>query len=151
MLQDKADIEIISLSQDGVCILYSTSLKQVLEGVKSYRYIEEIECHDQLYRYRPRTFFPGFFVPKTICPLRWKSLRLRIYRLAYRITLHFQSIPQGMVFFQKSQTFGKSLETFESRIFFLRCLKSIGWYGFFQLHLPIENKGMDVVFGLHCT
>jgi hypothetical protein len=30
----------------------------------------------------------------------------------------------------KSQRFGKSLETSGSRIFFLRFLKSLGWYGF---------------------
>jgi hypothetical protein len=33
-------------------------------------------------------------------------------------------------FYLKSPRFGKSLETFGSQIFFLRFLKSIGWYGF---------------------
>jgi hypothetical protein len=31
----------------------------------------------------------------------------------------------------KSQRFGKSLETFDARIFFLRFVKSIGWYGLY--------------------
>jgi hypothetical protein len=37
--------------------------------------------------------------------------------------------PIGYGFFWKSQTFGKSLETFGLQIFFLRFWKSIGWYG----------------------
>ncbi len=35
-----------------------------------------------------------------------------------------------MVFFWKSQIFGKSLKTFGFRIFFLEIFKSTGWYGF---------------------
>ncbi len=44
-----------------------------------------------------------------------------------------------MVFFWKSQTFGKSLETFCLRIFFLRYLKSLGLYGFFYGFLVVLN------------
>jgi hypothetical protein len=33
-------------------------------------------------------------------------------------------------FYWKSQRFGKNLEAFGSRIFFLKFLKSTGWYGF---------------------
>jgi hypothetical protein len=39
----------------------------------------------------------------------------------------------------KSQTFGKSLETFGSQIYFLRFLNPKGWYGFFYEFLVVFN------------
>ncbi len=50
----------------------------------------------------------------------------------------------------KSQGFGKSLETSGSRIFFLRFLKSIGWYGFSYGFLPVLNL-FHQCFILICT
>jgi hypothetical protein len=50
------------------------------------------------------------------------------------------------IFLCKSQRFGESLETFGSRIFFFRFLKSIGWYefscGFWlsNVHLGLLNN-----------
>jgi hypothetical protein len=44
-----------------------------------------------------------------------------------------------MVFFLKSQKFGKSHETFDSRIFFLKFSKSVGWYGFYYGFLVVFN------------
>ncbi len=41
--------------------------------------------------------------------------------------------------FWKSQTFGKSLETFCWQNFCLRILKSIGWYGFSYRFLVVMN------------
>ena len=55
---------------------------------------------------------------------RWKSQRIKIYRLDYKLSTHFY-IASRFFFFWKSQRSGKSLETFGSRIFFLRFLKSI--------------------------
>jgi len=50
----------------------------------------------------------------------------------------------------KSQRFSKSLETFGSRIFFLRCLKSIGWYGFSYGFLAVLNLFHQfLIFDLH--
>ncbi len=48
--------------------------------------------------------------------------------------------------FWKSQTFSKSLETFGSRIFLLRFLKSIGWYGFSFGFLVVLMCFINVLF-----
>jgi hypothetical protein len=42
-----------------------------------------------------------------------------------------------MDFCLESQQFGKSLETFGSKIFFLRFKKTIGWYGFSYVFLAV--------------
>jgi hypothetical protein len=66
--------------------------------------------------------------------LEWKSQRMKIHRLDYRFSIDFFNP------FPKSQTFGKSLETFGSRIYFLRFFKSIGWYRFLAvLNLCHQN------------
>jgi hypothetical protein len=44
-----------------------------------------------------------------------------------------------MNFYWKSQKFGKSLETFDSHIFVLKFLKSIGSYGFSYGFLVVLN------------
>ncbi len=47
----------------------------------------------------------------------------------------------------KSKRFGKSLETFGSRIFFLSFLKSIAWYGFcYYGFLVVLNLFRNVLF-----
>jgi hypothetical protein len=58
-------------------------------------------------------------------------------------------------FYRKSQRFGNSLETFGSQIFFLRFLKSIGWYGFSYGFLVVFNLFLQcfvkVITNLHLT
>ncbi len=50
--------------------------------------------------------------------LRWKSQRMKTHRLGYRFSIAFLIHTLGYGFhFWKSQTFGKSLKTFSSRIF----------------------------------
>jgi hypothetical protein len=66
-------------------------------------------------------------VPDDDVHLRWKSQRIKILQIFYRL---LNSYPSLWIFYWKSQRFDKSLETFGSQIFFLRFLKSIGWYGF---------------------
>jgi hypothetical protein len=58
---------------------------------------------------------------------RWKSQRIKIHRLADRF---FNPYPRVWIFVWKSQRFGKRVDTFDSQIFVLRFLKSIGWNGF---------------------
>ncbi len=60
---------------------------------------------------------------------RWKLQRIKIQRLPYRYRF-LNPYPILWIFCWKSQKFGKSLGTFGSRIFVLRFLKSIDWYGF---------------------
>ncbi len=49
-----------------------------------------------------------------------------------RLQVFYRSLIHARVWFSfwKSQTFGKSLKTYGSGMFFLIFLKSIGWYGF---------------------
>ncbi len=74
---------------------------------------------------------------------RWKSQRIKKNPQArLQIFLRFLKLRVWFSFW-KSQIFGKSLESFGSQIFFLRFLKSIGWYGFFlYIHRrdPIDLK-----------
>ncbi len=44
-----------------------------------------------------------------------------------------------MVFFLENATIWQSLETFGLGIFFLRFLKSMGWYGFYYALLVVLN------------
>jgi hypothetical protein len=58
--------------------------------------------------------------------------------------------PSLWIFLCKSQRFSESLETFGSRVFFLRFFKSIGWYGFSYGFLTVLNL-FHQCFILICT
>jgi hypothetical protein len=77
----------------------------------------------------PKFRIAGVIIHRLVAVLRWKPQRIKIHRLGYRFFFDFL-IHALWVLFWKSQTFGKSLETFGLQIFFLRFFKSIGWYGF---------------------
>jgi hypothetical protein len=56
--------------------------------------------------------------------------------------------PRVCFSFWNSQTFGKGLETFGSRIFFLRFLKFLGWYGFSYEFLAALNAFHQCLFNV---
>jgi hypothetical protein len=56
-----------------------------------------------------------------------------------------------MDFLCKSQRIGKSLETFSLRIFFLRFLKSVGWYEFSQKEKKNKLALKYMYYNVHCT
>ncbi len=69
---------------------------------------------------RSRHISVNYFLIIANCLQRWKSQRIKIHRLVYRLFLDFlihKSILRGMVFVLKSQTFGKGLETFDLGFF----------------------------------